>query len=82
MTDAPLFVPTSHTPPALAHRQAVYQNCRQAVAMAAGLEAMAVRAFEIGETTDDQLEHFAMLSSQLVAQLDHLSTNLATTPRP
>jgi hypothetical protein len=54
-------------------RQLVYQQCRQSVALAAGLEAMAVRAIEIGEATADQVEHMAQLSSLLTEQLEQLS---------
>lgn len=54
-------------------RQRVYQQCRQSVAMAAGLEAMAVRAIEIGEATPEQVEHMAALSSLLTEQLEQLA---------
>ena len=77
MTDHPPFVPSSARPPSFDPRQMIYHNCRQAVAMAAGLEAMAVRAIESGEATEDQLERIALLSGHLLNQLDHLSNGLA-----
>lgn len=54
-------------------RTAIYKNLRQSAAMASGLEAMAVRALEVGETTEQDLESIADLSSALHQELTRIS---------
>lgn len=83
MTDQPKYtpVPGGFSAP-LAHRQVIYRQCRRSAAMASGLEAMAVRAFEVGEATPEQLEHFAELTtllSEQIAQMNQAIAELITT---
>lgn len=54
-------------------RKVIYKNLRQYAAMASGLEAMAVRALEVGETTEQDLESIADLSSALHQELTRIS---------
>lgn len=54
-------------------RKVIYKNLRQSAAMASGLEAMAVRALEVGETTEQDLESIADLSSALHQELTRIS---------
>lgn len=54
-------------------RTAIYKNLRQSAAMASGLEALAVRALEVGEPTEQTLEDIADLSSVLKEELTRIS---------
>lgn len=56
-----------------AKRNAIYKTLRQSAAMASGLEAMAVRALEVGESTEQDLENIADLSSALQQELNRIS---------
>lgn len=60
----------------LVNRNVIYKDLRQTAAMASGLEALAVRALEVGETTEQDLENIADLSSALKEKLNELSTVL------
>lgn len=57
-------VPTTPHP-----RAEIYKNLRQCAAMASGLEAMAVRALEVGDATEQNLESIADLSTMLYQEL-------------
>jgi hypothetical protein len=57
-------------------RTAIYRELRHSAAMSQGLEALAVRALENGEATEDVLEAIADLSQALTAQITAISTAL------
>jgi len=54
-------------------RKTIYTNLRQSAAMASGLEAMAVRALELGHTTEQDLDSIADLSTLLRNELSRIS---------
>lgn len=52
---------------------AIYKTLRQSAAMASGLEALAVRALDCGEATDQDLENIADLSTKLNEELNRIA---------
>ncbi|MCF1458163.1 MAG: hypothetical protein LPH21_11600 [Shewanella sp.] len=67
---------TTLASPATAQRAVIFTNLRQSAAMAAGLEALAVRALETGDT-EQALETIADMATLLHQHLSRTSQTLA-----
>lgn len=65
-------------PLSLSERRRIHVQNIQTQATAAGIESLAARALDDGETNDETLQHIAALASMLTQQLKMLDGECAT----